>query len=896
MMSRASVREWFYRAAGLFRRRQREQELADELEFHLALKKQSYAAHGETHANADRRAYKDFGGLDRWKECCRDIGTLRLVEDMMRDLRLAVRMLRKSPVFTVIAVTTLAAAIGANTTIFSLMNAVLLKSVAAPRPDRLALLRIQPSSYGYVFSYPWFRRIEKDAAGVMQTFGFASRSVQFRRVDGVEKIPCQLVSGGFFPAMQVSPKLGRYISTEDDRPGTPDGLVAVISSEFWRARFGENPRILGSKIILNQTVFTVVGVMPDSFRGMDRDQRPAVFLPLESEPALDAPFSNIAAGYQMWWMRIGGRLKDGISLQQAAAFLKAHSSVLTHGDDTPASLQFDGYKLSDLYISAEAGLTGYSYIRLEFAKPLVTLMVLVGLVLFVACLNLATLLIARAAARRREIATRFALGASRVRLVRQLLTECLLLCASGMAIGLPAALFLTRALIVLLAPQHGADSAQLDISLDWRLFAFTAATAVLATIVTGVAPALRSTNRNLESSLREGSTAIRGADRRHWWPRILLTSEVAVALMLVTGASLLGYSFLKLHQMPLGFEPAGLLHLTIDARHMNHQAALPEFYRQATERLKALPGVSDATFSQVVPLSNSVFQSGVTVPGGNEQPIWVNAVGPDYFATMRTKVLDGREFRWPDMDPARHIVILNASAVKLLFPSGGALGNHVFTDGKTPLEVIGIVEDAKYSSVREATPPTMYMTSGSQMEKASFLFLVRTNGPVTPLVRAASDAIHKMFPELPQPVAVTMADTLNESLASERILTILASFFGVLALLITGVGLYGTLAYMTERRTGEFGIRLALGASRREIASLVCAENGAIALAGSVTGVAASWMASKLIASFLFGITPRNPLAFGAAVLLLLTVGTAASLLPALKATRVDALSAIRHE
>ncbi|MBV9499138.1 MAG: ABC transporter permease [Acidobacteriaceae bacterium] len=674
--------------------------------------------------------------------------------------------------------------------------------------------------------------------------------------------------------------------------------MAVISAGFWRSHFAADPKILGRQLKLNQIAFTIVGVMPDSFRGMDHDEHPDVFIPLESEPLVDAPFNAIAAGYRVWWMWIGARLKEGISLEQAAAFLKAKSFSLTHGKETPLTFKLNGYKLEDLYVTAESGLAGYSAVRFRFAKPLRVLMGLVGLVLLLACLNLATLLMARASARRREISTRFALGASRSRLVRQLLTECLLLSLVGTILGLLAALLLTRALALLIAPQHGIRSVHIDSAPDFVVFAFTAAVALAATLLTGVAPALRSTDRRLEN-LREASFSLRAVERSRFWPRALLALEVAVALVLVTGASLLGYSLVKLHQLPLGFDPAGLVHVFMDTDHSRIRAASPEIYRQLTERLKRLPSVSDVSICQYVPFSSAIGMTEITVPARGHEPLWQNSIGPGYFSTMRTSLREGREFRWSDSGARANVVILNASAEKTLFPGEHALGQHVSDDrGKTWREIVGVVEDAKYSSVRAASPPTIYYPATLELENgvSSWTFMLRVSGPVGPVISSASKVIHQDVPQLPAPVAISMEETVNDSLASERILAMLAAFFGILALLITGIGLYGTLAYITERRTGEIGIRMAVGARPSNIAFLVAVENGALAFSGCIVGLTVSLMASKQVASFLFGITPRDPFAFGAAVIAVLLVAVTASVSPALRATRIDPLSAIRYE
>ena len=893
------IREFILRAAGLFTSRRREREIAEELEFHLALKEAGYRQNGVAPSDAVYQARRHFGGVERWKERCRDVATVGGIEDLKRDLSLASRMLRKSPVFTSIAIATLTVAIGANTTIFSLLNAVLLKSVNVPRADRLILLRVQPGEYGYGFNYPWFKRIENESSGLMQVFGFVRRNLRLTTASGVEEISGQLVSGNYFPALQVDPAIGRYIVPHDDRPGIREGGVAVISAAFWHSHFGSDQKVLGRRLTLNHTTFTIVGVMPESFRGMDHDQRPDVFIPLESEPLVDAPFNGIAAGYRVWWMWLGARLKDGVSLEHATAFLKAKSFSMTHGRETPLTFKLNGYKLDELYITAEPGLAGYSMVRFRFAKPLRVLMVLVGLVLFLACLNLATLLMARATARRREISTRFALGASRGRLIRQLLTECLLLSFAGTVLGLAAALLLTRAVALLIAPQHGTGSLHIDTAPDLSVFASTAAVALAATLLTGVAPALRSTSRRLEN-LREASFTLRAVERRRFWPRVLLALEVAVALVLVTGASLLGYSLVKLHQLPLGFDPAGLVHVFLDANQAKiRAAALAEMYRQLAERLKGLPSVSAVSICQYVPFSNSIGMTEVTTPARSHQPLWQNSVGPAYFGTMRSSVLAGREFRWSDTGSRANIVILNASAEKALFPGSHAVGQHVSDDGgKTWLEIVGVVEDAKYSSVRAASPPAIYYPATLEMQNgvSSWTFVLRVSGPVAPVISAAGKVIHQSVPELPLPVAMSMQETLNESLASERILAMLAGFFGTLALVIAGIGLYGTLAYMTERRTGEIGIRMALGARRGNIALLVAAENSALAFSGCILGLLVSLLVSKHVAGLLFGIRPQDPLALGAAVLAVLLVAVAASISPALRAARVDPLAAIRHE
>jgi putative ABC transport system permease protein len=557
--------------------------------------------------------------------------------------------------------------------------------------------------------------------------------------------------------------------------------------------------------------------------------------------------------------------------------------------------------MRNLYFRAEPGVTGYSYLRLRFRKPLTVLMVLVTLVLLIACLNLATLLMARATSRTRELATRFALGAGRMRLLRQLLTESFLVALTGSVLGYVAAPFIAHGMVVLFTMQRDPLSVPPDVSPNLAVFAFTASIAVLTTLLTGTLPALRSTSDGLEARLREGSAMVRGAERRRLWPRILLTVEVGLALILITGASLLGYSLVRLHEVPIGFEPRSLVYLPLetDKQALNKRALMSTFHEIADE-IGRLPCVTSVSFAQIVPLTMTWWTADVNVPGQARREVWRNRIAADYFRTMRTPLLAGREFRWTDRQTSQPVAILNEAAAKLFFPKRSAVGQKiVLDDGKTAAEVIGVAADAKYTKLQDAAPPTLYSPIAQNLqEKASSAdtLLVRTAGPPTPLMAAIGKTVRHYLPDIPPPTALSMEQTISDSLAAERMMASLALFFGALALLITAIGLYGTLTYMTQRRAGEIGIRLALGAQPRDIISLVYSQNGVIALIGCAIGIAGSLAASKLIASFLYGVSARNPLVFAASAGVLFSVATAASLIPAIRAARIDPVAAIRHE
>lgn len=889
-MNWQDLRESLLRVVGLLQRNRRDREVAEELEFHLARKQQKYMqADGLAPQQAATQARRDLGGLERWEEVCRDVARFRAVEEFGRDLVLATRLLRKTPVFTLVAVFTLTAAIGANTAIFSLLNAILLKPLAVPEADRLAILRIQPDEYGYTFNYPLFQQLEQRARPLFQAFAFTARDLQLRTDEGVERVTGQLVSGTYFSALQVQPQLGRWIGPGDDRPGAPGGAVAVISHKFWLTHMHSEPRVLGRNIVLNHGLFTIIGVMPDGFRGVNKDQQPDIFVPLVLDPVIDAPFNNIAAGYRSWWFQVGARLQQGVSLERVKAFLRTASPSLFLAMGAGAGFQFDGHNVQDLYVTAEPGAIGYSLLRLSFGKPLLVLMALVTLVLLIACVNLATLLMARAASRTREITTRFALGASRLRLFRQLLTESFLLAMLGTALGYFAAPPVAHAMVVLFATQRDASSLPPDVSPDLLVFAFTASIAIMTTLLTGTLPALRSTRDGLEAKLREGSV-----ERHRFWPRALLALEVGLALMLVTGASLLGYSLVKLHEVPVGFEPRGLVYLAVDAkRQARNQPELLTSFHEIADEIGRLPHVTSNSLTQIVPFTGAASSGIVSVPGRGQRGVWMNRIGPDYFRTMRTPLLAGREFRWTDTDQSARVVILNEAAAKLLFPDERALGQRVGQGA-----VVGIVADSKYLKLRDAAPPTLYspVTQDLKRQQPALTLLVRTTGAPTPVIAAVGKIVRHHFPDIPPPAALSMEQTLADALASERMMAALALFFGALALLITTIGLYGTLTYTTERRTGEIGVRLALGAKPKDIISLVYKENGAIALIGCAMGIVGSLAASKLIASFLYGVSARSPLVFAASAVALFCVATAASLIPAMRAARIDPVAAIRHE
>ena len=539
---------------------------------------------------------------------------------------------------------------------------------------------------------------------------------------------------------------------------------------------------------------------------------------------------------------------------------------------------------------------------MEFRQPLMAVFAMCGGILLLACLNLTSLLMARGAARERELATRLAMGATRRRLIQQLLTESLLIAVTGTALGLALAPLVGQALGALLL--SGEFDAHLDTSLDIRVFGFAALAAVLATLTIGLVPALRASSSELNEQIKSGQHTTQAQERNRWLPRVLMSVEVALALVLVVGAGLLASSLVRLYRSGEGFDPRGVENVafSMDNSGMD-QDALMNFYRDVGDGLSHVPSVRSVSFALVIPFNQRVwdedFAAARTQPAHD---VDLNAVGPDYFQAMRIPMLEGRDFRWNDTKDTGLKIILNQAAAKLLFPQEDPLGRTVYkSDGPTapaiPYEVIGVVGDAKYESLREPVPATGYAAMmQDDRHSPSYVAVVRTDGDAGSVASAARTLARQLAPGIPAPTMTSMMTTVDDSLSAERMMALLSVFFAACALLVTAIGLYGTLAYATARRTSEIGIRMALGARRAQVVALVCSQNALVAVTGTLAGLIAAVLASRALASFLYGTTARDPWVLIGSVLALALIASAASLLPALRAARIDPMAAIRCE
>jgi predicted permease len=881
-----------------------DRDLDEELRAHIDLAIEENLKQGMSIEQARTAALKIFGGVTQAREAYRVQRGMPLLEQIARDVRFGIRQLRRSPGFALTAILTLALGLGANTAVFSLINGLLLRPLPVPHADELALLRMDRSTDGpygpmYSFSAPMFRALEKrhDVFQNVAAF-FSMRNFQVRGASGNEQVPGAMVSGEFFSAMQTQPLLGRMLTPQDDRPGgTQTGFGVVITEDFWHRWFNGAPDVVGRPITIANAPFTVVGVLPRSFIGADPTRRPEVYAPLWAEPVLDAPYNSIAAGYQSWWMRVIARRKPGISLEQANAALRAASNPLLD-EAIPHAQWINEAREQHFQLVAEPGSRGYSRLRSMFMKPLAVVFALCGAMLLLACLNLASLLMARSAARERELATRMAMGATRRRLIQQLLVESLLIAFLGTTSGMIAAPAVSHSLAVLIL--SSVPGATLDTSLDVRVFAFIALAAIAAAVLIGLIPALRATSANLNEQIKCGTQASSARERRRILPRVLMSLEVALALLLVVGAGLLATSLARLYRTGLGFDPKNVANLQLDMGKQSLDGPpLLRWYQAYGDALRHLPGVTSVSFASDMPLSGSMWITDYRSPfSSGDRQTYMNSIAPDYFATMRIPLLAGRDFRWGDTRSDSKKIILNQTAAKYQFPGTNPIGQHVVNNyDHTSYEVIGVVGDVHYTSIRESAPAAAYLPlTQTESHKPSYGALVRIDGPAAPIAAAARAITARMSPDVPAPALTTLSDELDASISSERMMALLSIFFAGCALLVTAIGLYGTLAYATARRTSEIGIRMALGAQRAQVIALVFRENVWVALCGSLAGLVAALFASRVLASILYGTSARDPWVLVGSVAALTLIASAASLVPALRAARIDPMRALRTE
>lgn len=840
------------------------------------------------------------------------------METLLQDVRYGIRMLVKSPGFTVVAVLTLALGIGANTAIFSLINAVLLRMLPVKNPGELVVVgdpgRANDRSLGTpqvdIFSYALYKDL-RDGNHVFSDLLASGNEHRLKvETDRSGEITTDatgaLVSGNYFSVLGVNALAGRTLLPDDDRVigGHP---VAVVSYRFWQEKLSGDPGVVGQSVRLNGAPFTIVGVGPAGFIGDTVGDTQDFWIPMMMQGQIIHSREWLKT-YNVSWLRLIGRLKPGENIARAKADLNVVFQQVLNG---PAKSKIEADDMAELHksqINVVEGGRGFSDLRPGFHEPLYLLMGMVVLVLLIACVNVSNLLLARASARRKEIAVRLSIGASRARLVRQLLTESLLLSFGGAAFGLLLASWGTHALLRLSLGRLGQD--KLQASLDPRVLAFTAAVALLTGILFGLIPALRSFKFEVTPALKESSTATSSESKASgWnWGKALVVSQVALSVLVLFAAGLLVRSLSNLQNVDFGYNREHLLLIRTDPLSADYKPPkLSQFYDEVARRLANLPGVRGVSASMNGLFSGSESATTMKVEGyvpahDEDRTIYLDAVGPDYFSTLGVSMILGRDIRPQDTATSPQVVVVNEAMARFYFKDSNPIGKKIWADDDEhrklpPYEIVGVARNAQDHDLHQQVQRRFYVPIAQYPDALSNLnFEVRTVGDHQAVVEAARKEIAAFDSRVPVLRIRTLNELVNNSINNEIMIARLSSFFGVLALLLACVGLYGVMSYAVSGRTREIGVRMAVGASRQDVLLMVLRGAMTLIVVGVLIGIPAAFATSRLIQSMLFHLTAFDPLSMGAVILLLGAVATIAGLIPARRATKVNPMVALRYE
>jgi putative ABC transport system permease protein len=875
-------------------RKRRGARIHDEIEFHRDRLIEDYVAAGLTPDEAQRRALLEFGGVPQVEEAVRDARG-RWLEDFAKDLRYAFRTLRRNPGFSAVAVLLLALAIGANAAIFSLVNAVMLRSLPVKEPDRLVqIARLGSSGEPIGVSYPLFQYLKDRMQSVSGASAHWSTDLPVT-IDGDEEyVAADLVTGSYYAALGVDPVAGRLLTPADDDPASA-APAAVIGERYWDRRFGNSPAAIGRIVTIRGRAFTIVGVTPASFESVRPGRVTDVTVP---QGALIAELAGEKTRRDptMYWLSLIARLKPGISQDQA----NAEFQVLWRAFMRSVAAEEPEKERAEI-LSARAAVLpapdGVNSLRYDHRRSLLILMGIVTLVLFLACVNLSGMLLARAAARQHEVSIRLAIGAGRGRLVRQFLTESLVIAAMGGAVGVAVAAWFSARLATMVA---NGDAISLAVVPDARVLAFTAGMSLAACLVSGLVPALQAVRVNVNPALKEARTDGSGSRRL---ARALVVAQLAISMVLVVGATLFIGTLVRLYSVDRGFDSRRILVVKLRSGQPYTGERGQTVKRALIERLRAVTGIASASATAVLPVSGSLWTKNIQVEGhvfrSDEADFAAfNVIGPAYFATLGTPVAAGREFDDRDRERSPKVAVVNEAFARSFFGAGPALGRRVTIAGAAR-EIVGVVRDAKYRNLRDPAMRTVYVPwmqrEGDEPADYAFVARVAAGDPArfAPIVERS---VREVDPALHVRASYSYAALIDRSLVTERILATLGGAFGLLALIVAGLGVFGVLAYQVARRTNELGLRTALGATPWAMTRLVMRQVAWITLPGIAIGAGAALTVTGLARNILFDLTPTEPRIFLAAALVLAAAAALAGWLPARRAARVDPLIALRHE
>jgi len=913
----------------MFRKEQMEFELNEELRFHLEKEIEQNMARGLSYDEARLAALRSFGGVEQVKEQARDVRGVRFFEELSQDLRYGLRMMRRSPVFTATAVLSLALGIGANTALFSIAYGVLLKTLPVKEPNQLVLLEWQSTKtfrttgvngYGVLFlplgmrgsssfHQRMFDRMRAQPGALSDVFAFADLWRLNIQIDGLAEVEDgQLVSGNYFAELGVPAQLGRVITTaDDDATATP---VAMVSYQYWQDHFASDQGAIGKQFKLNGVSFTLVGVTPPEFRGtLQVGGHPAVTVPLAFEPVLSGEHARVDKPGKLgpYWLHLMGRLKPNATFEQAQQSLNPlfQQTALElmpppEKENEPAQIQPKDYPT----LLAISGSRGMTEARQEYSYTVYLLFGVAGLVLLIACANVANLLLARATLRSPEITVRLAVGAGRWRIVRQLLTESVLLSLIAGLAGLLFAIWGKDILRTLGGKNGSFLPAGISYELNWWVLGFTVVVSLFTGMLFGIAPAWRATSQDMTTSLKESNRSSTGLSRSRL-SKTLVMLQVAVSLMLLTTAGLFVRTLLNLQAVDVGFNQDKLLTFSLQPSLVGYKGErLEQFYRDITTRLDALPGVSSATFGQVPLLAHLSNDSELILPGetahsGGEHFTNVQVVRENYHATMEIPVVRGRGFTERDDRNAQKVIVVSETIARKFFPGEDPIGKLVGLDEKTAgkIEIVGVARNIKYHSQDEEDEPLLYVPwAQAQDDIGGMSFAVRTMGDASSVVPSIREAVREVDNTLPLTNVATQVEQSANSLTQQRLFARLMSFFALLVTLLSAIGLYGVMAYSVAQRTIEIGIRMALGAKTADVLRLVVWQGLKLVLVGLTAGTFAAVSLKKIVESRLFGVKATDPLTFVVMSILLLIVALAACLIPARRAARIDPMIALRNE
>jgi putative ABC transport system permease protein len=881
----------------LARRDQMDADLAEEMRLHLELK--------AAEAGNVSIARKQFGNVVRLKEKSRDAWGWGWLDSVAQDLRYGWRNLMTARGFTITAVISLALGIGANTAIFSIVNAMMLRSLPVPDPHRLVRLDVGGNEY---LTNPLWEGIRDHQNAFKGVFAYSTTGFDLAQEGEKRMVNGLWVSGEMFNVLGISAERGRLFNREDDlHGGGRNGPVAVISHSFWQNHFGGDPNILGKPIRLDGHSFEIIGVTPQSFRGVEPERPFSVAIPIGCEPAFH-PDGSALTNRSWWWIRAGGRLQNGLALEQSVERIKTVAPAIMQ-ETLPDWDERGKAEYLKNSIGVKAATTGFSGFGDEAKTMLLAMMGVVVMVLLIACANIANLLLARAAARSQEISIRLAIGAGRRRLIRQLLTESILLALLGIPGGLLLAKWGSQFIIRMVAGRSG-PSFQLDVSMDHRVLLFTVGISALTGLIFGLAPALRATRMSTNEVLKQ-TTRGSGSRSRFRLGRALVAGQVALCLALLVAASLFISTLRNLLHVSLGFNQHNVLLVHFDARGRLPKEQRLDRFKDIRERLQQIPGVISAATTFITPITGTSW-NGNLVPQGEKMPekfdgkapremTWFNRISPGFFETLQTPILMGRDFSDRDVAGGPKVMVISQKTARDLFGNDSPVGKRVTMGagpgGNEDFEVIGVVADSKYVRIRENTRRLAFVPlPQDDNPRDEITYAIRT---ATPQFESITPAIKAAIAELAPGSSLELKNfeyQVSDSISQQRLIAGLVTFFGALALLLAIVGLYGVTSYAAAQRRGEIGIRVALGAQRGSVIWLVLRDVAIILAIGSVVGIAMSFGAGKLIASLMYNVNTSDPTTLIAAAIILATAGAIAGFIPALRASKLDPAHALRYE